>query len=84
MTTLTYTHVRHCAGGGHVVLDVSLDGAPARRFVYTTDEIRAPLSALTQEEREIGAIIIIKLHMRDKTRQQMLEEFDAGPVTVTV
>jgi hypothetical protein len=84
MATLTYTFVSRCAGGGHTALDVSLNGGNTRRIVYTTDEVRAPLSELTQEERETLALLILKVHLAGRTRQQIVNEFNAGPITVTV
>lgn len=84
MATVAYTFVSRCAGGGHTVLDVSYNGGAANRVVYTTDEISAPLSALTQDQRETLALLILKVHMAGKTRAQMVSEFQAGPVTVTI
>ena len=83
MATLTYTFVDRCEGGGHTRLDVSVNGGAARRLVYTTDEIRAPLSELTNEERETLALLILKVHMAGKTRNQIVTEFQ-NPVTVTI
>ena len=84
MATVSYSFVSRCAGGGHTLLDVSLNGANTRRLVYTTDEVRAPLSELTNEEREALALLVLKVHMAGKTRQQIVTEFNAGPVTVTI
>lgn len=84
MATISYTFVDRCAGGGHTRLDVSLNGGAARRAVYTTDEIRAALSEMTNEEREAAALLILKLHMAGKTRAQIISEFQSGPVTVTI
>lgn len=83
MATVTYTFVSRCAGGGHTVLDVSFNGGAANRVVYTTDEIDQPLSALTQDQRETLALLILKVHMAGKTRAQMVTEFQS-PVTVTI
>ena len=84
MATLSYTFVSRCAGGGHFAVDVSLNGGASRRVVYTTDEVRAALSELTDDERERAALLIIKLHMAGKTRQQIVTEFNQGPITVTI
>lgn len=84
MATISYTFVDRCAGGGHTRLDVSLNGASAQRIVYTTDEINLPLSTLTQDQRELLALLILKVHMMGKTRAQMVTEFGAGAVTVTI
>lgn len=83
MATVTYTFVSRCAGGGHTMLDVSLNGGAAQRVVYGTDEIDQPLSALTQDQRETLALLILKVHMAGKTRSQMVTEFQS-PVTVTI
>ncbi len=84
MATVAYTFVSRCAGGGHTTLAVSFNGGAAQNVVYTTDEIALPLSALTQDEREKLALLILKVHMAGKTRAQMVTEFQAGPVTVTI
>lgn len=84
MPTLTYTFVDRCEGGGHIMLDVSVNGAAARRVVYTTDEVRAPLSELSQDERETLALLIIKVHFAGKNRAQIVSEFQSGPVAVTI
>lgn len=84
MPTLTYTFVDRCTGGGHTRIDVSVNGGANKRAVYTTDEIRAPLSALTEDERETLALLILKVHFAGKTRAQIVSEFQAGPVTVTI
>ena len=84
MATLAFTFVSRCAGGGHTAFDVSLNGGAARRVVYTTDEIRSPLSQLTGEEREQFALLVLKVHGAGKTRAQIVTEFQAGPVTVTI
>lgn len=84
MATVTYTFVDRCAGGGHTRIDVSVNAGAAKRVVYTTDEIRAPLGDMTTDEREAAALLILKLHMAGKTRQNIIDEFQAGPVTVTI
>lgn len=83
MATLAYTFVDRCSGGGHVRLDVSFNGGAAQRIVYTTDEIREPLSNLTQDQRETLALLVLKVHMAGKTRAQIVTEFQS-PVTVTI
>ena len=84
MATVSYTFVDRCAGGGHTRVDVSFNGGTAQRVVYTTDEINLSLASLTQDQRELLALLIIKVHMAGKTRAQMVTEFGAGPVTVTI
>lgn len=84
MPTIAYSFVDRCAGGGHTRLDVSVNAGANSRIVYTTDEIREPLANLTQEERETLALLILKVHMAGKTRAQIVSEFQAGPITVTI
>lgn len=83
MATVSYTFSHACAGGGHVELDISLNGGAARRTTYTTDEIRTPLSALTIEERENLALLILKVRLAGLTRAQARAAVEAG-VTVTI
>ncbi len=83
MATVTYTFVSRCSGGGHTVFDISVNGGAARRAVFDTDEIRAPLSELTQDQRETLQLLILKVHMSGKTRAQIITEL-ANPVTVTI
>lgn len=82
MATLGYIGTP-CAGGGHIHLDVSFNGGAAKRMFFTVDELRSPLSALTVEEREAVALLILKLHFNGMTRVQMRNELQAG-VTVTI
>lgn len=84
MATVSYTFVSRCAGGGHTVLDVSVNGGAAQRIVYDTDDLRDPLSNLSAERQDMLKLLILKVHMNGKTRQQMVTEFNAGPVTVTI
>jgi hypothetical protein len=82
--TITYSNPTRCSGGGHTALDVTLNGGATKRIVYTTDEVRAPLSELTAEERETLALLILKVHVAGKTRNQIITEFNGGPVVVTI
>ena len=84
MATVTYTFVDRCAGGGHTRLDVSVNGGAAQRIVYDTDDIREPLSNLSAERQDLLKLLILKVHMNGKTRQQIITEFNQGPVTVTI
>lgn len=81
---LTYTFIDRCEGGGHTRLDVAVNGGATKRLVYTTDEIREPLANLTADERDFAALVILKIHLAGKTRQEIIDEFAAGPVTVTI
>jgi hypothetical protein len=84
MAIVAYDFVDRCAAGGHFRLDISLNGGAAQRVVFHTDEMREPLSSLTQAERENLAFLILKVHLAGKTRAQIVTEFQAGPVTVTI
>ena len=83
MATLAYSLDQVCAGGGHAHVDVSLNGNATQHFVYTVDDLRAPLSALTQDEREFAALVIAKLHLAGMTRVQARNALNAG-FTVTI
>lgn len=84
MATVSYTFVDRCAGGGHTRLDVSLNGGAAQRIVYDTDDIRAPLGDLTPQQQDMLKLLILKVHMAGRTRQQIVTEFNQGTVTVTI
>jgi hypothetical protein len=87
MPTITYANPTRCTGGGHTALDVTLNGGATRRVAYTTDDVRAPLSELTNDERETLALLILKVHFSGKTRNQIINEFQAagaGGVVVTI
>jgi ABC-type transporter Mla maintaining outer membrane lipid asymmetry ATPase subunit MlaF len=83
MATLGYQFVSNCAGGGHTTIAVSFNGGASQNIVYSTENVRAPLSELTQEEREAAALVILKLHCAGMTRAQMKAALQAG-VTVTL
>ena len=84
MTTVTYTFVERCEGGGHTVFDIAVNGGTARRVVYETDDIRMDLSAIPQERRELAQLLILNLHFAGMTRAQIIAELNLGPVTVTI
>lgn len=84
MATVTYTFVDRCAAGGHTRLDISVNGGAAQRIVYDTDDLRAPLVNLTQDQQDTLKLLILKVHMAGRTRQQIVTEFNQGPVTVTI
>lgn len=83
MATVTYTFVSRCAGGGHTMFDISVNGGPTQRIVYETDDLRDALSNLSQERQDILKLLILKAHMAGKTRAQIVTEL-ASPVTVTL
>lgn len=65
-------------------MDVSVNGAPARRRVFTTDELRSPLSEIADIDREATELLVLRVHLAGRTRQQIVTEFNQGPVTVTI
>ena len=83
MATITYTFVSRCSGGGHTLFDISVNGGATQSVVFATDELRAPLSELTQDQREKLQELILRVHMAGKTRAQIVTEL-ASPVTVTI
>ncbi len=84
MATVTYSNFARCSGGGHTSVDISINGGPTRHAVYDTDDLRDPLSNLTQEQQILLTQLILKVHFAGKTRQQILTETNAGPVVVTI
>jgi hypothetical protein len=78
-----FDHV--CDGGGHVELDVSFNGGSARNVVYMVDELREPLSSLTDDEMEQAALLLLKLHSAGKSRAQIQASLTApGGVVVVI
>jgi hypothetical protein len=85
MAVVVYQFVSRCEGGGHFAVDVDINrGQWSKRIVYTTDEVRAPLSDMTQDERETLALLLVKLHLSGKSRAEIVNKFQDGPVTVVV
>jgi len=83
MATITYTFVDRCTGGGHTQFDISVNGGASQRIVYDTDDVRSPLSNLTQDQQDMLKLLILKVHMAGKTRAQIISEL-TNPVTVTI
>jgi hypothetical protein len=83
MASISYGFVSNCVGGGHTTIAVSFNGGATQSIVYGTDELRAPLGALSQEDREALALNILKVHFTGMTRAQMRSALQAG-VTVTL
>lgn len=84
MATITYTFNHRCGGGGHTALDVSFNAGPSQQFIFMTDDVRAPLSELSDDDIERSLKLILRIHLAGKTRAQIATEFQAGPVTVTI
>lgn len=84
MAIIAYSNFARCSGGGHTSVDISINGGATRHAVYDTDDLRDPLSNLTAEQQILITQYILKIHFAGKTRQQILTETNAGPVTVTI
>lgn len=85
MATISYTFNGHrCGGGGHTFLNVSINGGTSREVMFITDEVRAPLSELSVDDVDKIITLILRAHLAGKTRAQIVSEFQAGPVTVTI
>lgn len=69
-----------CVGGGHLHVSAVLDGAAAREFGFTVDEVRGALPA---EVIEAAVLVILRLHLKGMTRVQARNAMIAG-FTVTV
>ena len=84
MAEISSTFVRRCAGGAHTVLAHSINSGPSFEVTYQTDLLRAPLSQFTTEERDLFLMLLLKVHFAGRTFQQVVNEFNAGPVVVTI
>lgn len=84
MATITYSNPQRCAGGGHTSLTITVNGGSPQTVVFETDDIRAPLSELTQDQRERLQLLIAKVHFAGMTRQQIINAFASGGGSVTV
>lgn len=84
MPSINYAGAGRCVGGGHVYIDVSIAGGPVERITYTTDELRRAFSEVSTDDRDQAILMILKFHMANKTRAQMVAEFQAGPVVITI
>lgn len=83
MATVTITNPITCAGGGHLHVEASLNGGAAQGYAFDTDEMRAPLSELTEEERAAFVKVLLKIRLAGLTRAQARTVLLAG-VTVTI
>ena len=86
MATLTYTLNHRCANGGHVSFGLNFNGTDLGTFGFDTDEVRAALNQMTQQERNAAAQLILRIHCAGKTRAQLVTEFGsvASPIPVTI
>jgi hypothetical protein len=82
--SVTFQFVEQCGGGGHTTFDVTLGSGASRRVIYETDDIRQPLSDLTDDQKETLALYVLKIHMAGKDRAAIVSELTAGPVMITI
>lgn len=68
-----------CAGGGHVHLNLQVNGGQTRVLQFDADEIRRNF---TLEEIETAAIVLARFHCMGMTRAEARNALQAG-VTVT-
>ena len=54
------------------------------RLVYDVDQQRAPLTDLAEDERLTFLENVLRINLADKTREEIMADFEAGPVTVTI
>lgn len=78
MATLQFQYVGECLSGGHINFTVRLNAGALQPFNITMDEYLAPLSQLTQVERDLVASVLLKLRMTGKTRAQAKADLQAG------
>jgi hypothetical protein len=87
MATITYSNFAFCTAGdhnsGHLSIDVTLNSV-TRRVTYEVADLISPLGNLSAEDRERLAMLILKVHFAGRTRVQVRNEINAGPVTVTI
>lgn len=77
MASLTLTIDAVCAGGDHLTLGLVLDGQAKRVARCVRSELTAPL---TEEEIEAAMKVLIRLHARGKTANQVRNNLQAGLV----
>lgn len=78
MPTITTSLDRVCPSGGHVHLKVSIDGGAQVPVTFNADDLRRPMSEVTQEERDAFVAMALRLHFIGRTRNQMRTELTNG------
>lgn len=82
--SVSYEFVRRCAGGAHTTFNVTFGGGVSQEITYDTDQLSAPLSDMTSDEKQKLTEYLLRTHFAGTTRQQKIDELNAGPVTVTI
>jgi len=82
--SITYRMTDVCAGGCHLTLETDVAGGQVRQLVYDVDQQRKPLTDLAEDERLRFLENVLRINLADKTREEIMADFEAGPVTVTI
>lgn len=80
---VTYTHISTCPGGDHVTMDVKVNSGATQRITYDIDEVRKPLSDLTEDQADRLKELLFRVHIANRTRPQLVTEF-ANPVVIPI
>lgn len=83
MANVTYNFVSRCAGGCHATFDVKVDNGATKRVTYDIDQLRRPLSEIPDEVVDLIKEMLLRIHIANRTRPQLVAEF-ANPVVITV
>ena len=78
MATISFILDTACAGGGHAHVDMSLNGGAAQHISVTMDDLRQPLSDMTDEQRETVAVFLMRLKLTGLTRAQVRTALQNG------
>ena len=88
MATIAYSNFAFCTAGdhnsGHLSADISLNGGASQRMTFDVPDLIAPLSNLSDHERQRYIMETLRIHMAGRTRTQVRNEVNAGPITVTI
>lgn len=70
-----------CAGGNHVTILATLDGAAEQSVVYTVNDLTRDLTA---DDAGVAALMLIRLHAKGKTNAQLKSDLQGAGFTVTI
>lgn len=88
MATITYSNFAFCTAGdhnsGHLAVDIAVNGGTSQRVVFDVPALIAPLSNLSAAERERYIMETLRIHFAGRTRVQVRNEINGGPITVTI
>lgn len=83
MATVTYNFVSRCAGGCHATFDVQVNAGAVKRVTYDIDQLRRPLSEIPDDLVDTVKELLLRVHIANRTRPQLVTEF-ANPVVITI